>query len=148
MNLRQEFFSREILEDSMQLADLVKLNDEELPRIMKLFGLDHHNEIASANALMERHRLKLICVTRGQRGSLLLTPQGLHEHPGYHIQVADTVGAGDAFTAGLVSEYMKGSSLTEMNETANRVGAWVASQIGAMPSPGRSGIRAEMKRVG
>jgi fructokinase len=147
VNLRQNFFSREILEDSMQLADVVKLNHEELPRIAQLFGIHHRDEIGSADTLMERHDLKLICITRGCNGSLLITPQGLNEHKGYRIQVADTVGAGDAFTAGLVTEFMRGSSIKEMNETANRVGAWVASQVGAMPSPGEGGIRAEMARI-
>src|SRR5438552_5440110 len=140
VNLRQAFFSREIVAISMQHADIVKLNDDELPRIMQLFGLDHHEEIASARALMEQHHLKLICVTRGCRGSLLMNSSEMHEHPGYQIRVADAVGAGDAFTAGLVHQYMRGSSLPEMNEMANRVGAWVASKIGAMPSPGRDGI--------
>ena len=148
VNLRQTFFSAEILAGSMKLADVVKLNDEELPRIMQLFGLAHREEIASAHALMELHHLQLICVTRGSRGSLLISRQGLHEHPGYHIQVADTIGAGDAFTAGLVHEYMRGSSLSEMNESANRLGAWVASHTGAMPSPGKGGIQNELARIG
>ena len=148
VNLRQAFFSREVLSDSMKFADIVKLNHEELPRIMQLFGLEHRDEIASADALMELHHLKLICVTRGCRGSLLINSQGLNEHPGYRIQVADAIGAGDAFTAGLVHEYLRGSSLSEMNEIANRVGAWVASQVGAMPSPGDGGIRSDMARIG
>lgn len=148
VNLRQSFFSREVLEESMKRADIVKLNHEELPRIMQLFGLDHRDEIASADTLMERHRLKLICVTRGCRGSLLIGPSGLNEHPGYRIQVADAIGAGDAFTAGLVHEYLRGTPLPEMNETANRVGAWVASRVGAMPTPGADGIRGELLRVG
>ena len=148
VNLRQAFFSQEVLSDSMKFADIVKLNHEELPRIMQLSGLDHRDEIASADALMDLYHLKLICVTRGCRGSLLISQQGLNEHPGYRIQVADAVGAGDAFTAGLAHEYMRRSSLPEMNETANRVGAWVASRVGAMPSPVAGGIRDEMARIG
>ncbi len=147
VNLRQAFFSKEVLTESMKIADIVKLNHEELPRIMQLFGLEHRDEIASADSLMELHHLKLVCVTRGCRGSLLIGQQGLNDHPGYRIQVADTIGAGDAFTAGLVHEHMRGSSLPEMNETANRVGAWVASQVGAMPLPGAGGIRSEMARI-
>jgi fructokinase len=147
VNLRQAFFSQEVLSGSMKAADIVKLNHEELPRIMQLFGLQHRDEIASGDSLMELHHLKLICVTRGCRGSLLVSQQGLNEHPGYRIRVADAIGAGDAFTAGLVHEYLRGSSLPEMNETANRVGAWVASRVGAMPSPGAGGIRDEMARI-
>jgi len=148
VNLRQAFFSQEVLAESMKVADIVKLNHEELPRIMQLFGLEHRDEIASADALMEFHHLKLICVTRGCRGSLLISQQELNEHPGYRIQVADAIGAGDSFTAGLVHEYIRGSSLPQMNATANRVGAWVASQVGAMPSPGKGGIRDAMARIG
>jgi fructokinase len=148
VNLRQTFFSTEVLAESMKLADIVKLNHEELPRIVQLFGIEHRDEITSADSLMELHNLKLVCVTRGCRGSLLISQQGLNEHAGYRIQVADAIGAGDAFTAALVHEYMRGATLPEMNETANRAGAWVASQVGAMPSPGEGGIRSEMARIG
>jgi len=135
-----------VLAESMQAADIVKLNHEELPRIMELFGHPQREEIAAADLLAETYHLKLICVTRGCRGSLLIREGSVDEHPGYRIRVADTVGAGDAFTAGLVREYLRGSSLPAMNETANRVGAWVASQVGAMPSPGE-GIERELARI-
>jgi fructokinase len=148
VNLRQVFFSQDILAESMRVADIVKLNHEELPRIMQLFGLEHRDEIASAGLLLRQHHLKLVCVTRGDRGSLLIDAQGRNEHPGYRIRVADAIGAGDAFTAGLVNEYLRGSSLPQMNETANRAGAWVASQVGATPAPGEGGIQREMAQVG
>jgi fructokinase len=147
VNLRQSFFSEEILAHSIKLADIVKLNHEEFPKITRLFGLSGRDEITSVKSLLDLHRVKLICLTRGCRGSLLMSQQGLHEHPGYRIQVADAIGAGDAFTAGLVHEYLRGTSLSQMNETANRVGAWVASRVGAMPSPGKGGIRNEMSRI-
>lgn len=148
VNLRQTFFSEEVLTDSMKMAQIVKLNHEELPRIMQLFGLDHRDEITSADALMELHHLKMVCITRGCRGSLLINQESLNEHPGYRIKMGDAIGAGDAFTAGLVHEYMRGASLPDMNETANRVGAWVASQTGAMPTPGEGGIRGEIAAIG
>ena len=147
VNLRQSFFSEEILAHSIKLADIVKLNHEELPKLTRLFGLSGRDEITSVKSLLDLHRVKLICLTRGCRGSLLMSQQGLHEHPGYRIQVADAIGAGDAFTAGLVHEYLRGTSLSQMNETANRVGAWVASRVGAMPSPGKGGIRNELSRI-
>jgi fructokinase len=147
VNLRQSFFSEEILAHSIKLADIVKLNHEELPKLTRLFGLSGRDEITSVKSLLDSHRVKLICLTRGCRGSLLMSQQGLHEHPGYRIQVADAIGAGDAFTAGLVHEYLRGTSLSQMNETANRVGAWVASRVGAMPSPGKGGIRNELSRI-
>jgi fructokinase len=84
--------------------------------------------------LLSSHDLKLVCVTRGSGGSLLISADECSEHPGFKVKVADTVGAGDAFTAALVHGYLRGSSLTQINETANRVGAWVASQPGATPT--------------
>jgi len=74
-----------------------------------------------------------VCITRGPNGSLLVTSSAEHEHPGFRVKIADTVGAGDAFTATMVHHALRGSSLPVMNAAANRMGAWVASQEGAMP---------------
>jgi fructokinase len=147
VNLRQAFHSKEILAESMRLADILKLNHEELPRIMQMFGLEHRDEIASADTLVESYDLKLICVTRGCHGSLLINHQTLDEHPGYRIQMGDAIGAGDAFTAALVHEYLQGAPISRMNETANRVGAWVASRAGAMPVPRDGGIQYELSQI-
>ncbi len=133
VNLRQSFYTAEILSDSMNLATIVKLNDEELRQIMELFGLEHQEEELSAASLLAQHHLKLICVTRGSNGSLLLSASARSEHPGFRVRVADTVGAGDAFTATVVHEYLRGVSLDRMNDVANRVAAWVASERGATP---------------
>lgn len=149
VNLRQCFFTRDILNRSMGVADIVKLNHEELPRIMHLLELAEGDERSSARRLASLHTLKMVCVTRGPGGSLLVTPdRGIAEHPGYRVKVADTVGSGDAFTAALVYEYLRGSSLDEMSETANRVGAWVASQVGGMPAPPSGGLQAALARIG
>lgn len=135
VNLRQNFYSRQILADSMSHATIVKLNHEELPKIMALFELEHRSEKDSARHLLFLHDLKLICVTRGDAGSLLISADEYSEHPGIKVKVADTVGAGDAFTAAMVHGYLRGAPLAQINETANRVGAWVASQSGATPAP-------------
>ena len=147
VNLRQAFYSKEIIAESMKLADIVKLNHEELPRIMQMFGLQHRDEISSANSLVQLHGLKLICVTRGCRGSLLINHQTLDEHPGYRIQIGDAIGAGDAFTAALVYKYLQGAPIARMNETANRMGAWVASRVGAMPVPRDGDIQEELSHI-
>ncbi len=139
VNLRQNFYSVEVLAESMKLATIVKLNHEELPKIMSLFELETRGEEASARQLLS-HEVKLVCVTRGNGGSLLVSADELSEHPGFKVKVADTVGAGDAFTAALVHGYLRGTSLSQINETANRVGAWVASQSGATPSLKRDGL--------
>lgn len=147
VNLRQAFYSKEILQESMAIADIVKLNHEELPQVMSLFELPYGDEVSAADRLLSMHRLKVICVTRGARGSLLIRDHTLDEHPGYRVRVADTIGSGDAFTAGLVCEYLRGAGLTQMNDTANRVGAWVASQVGGMPRPGENGMEYELSRM-
>ena len=134
VNLRQNFYSMEVLAESMKLATIVKLNHEELPKIMRLFELEARSEEASARHLLSQE-VKLVCVTRGNGGSLLVSADELNEHPGFKVKVADTVGAGDAFTAALVHGYLRGTPLAQINETANRVGAWVASQPGATPAP-------------
>ena len=69
------------------------------------------------------------------------------EHPGFQVRVADTVGSGDAFTAGLVHEYLQGASLALMNEVANLVGAWVASEVGAMPTPKRGALENSLAEI-
>jgi fructokinase len=147
VNLRQSYYSKETLSESMKLADIVKLNDEELPKIMALANLSHKDELTSAQRLMNAYDLKLVCVTRGGRGSLLARAQESSEHPGFRVQVADTVGSGDAFTAGLVHEYLHGASLALMNEVANLVGAWVASEVGAMPTPKRGALENSLAEI-
>jgi len=135
VNLRQNFYTAQVLAESMKLATIVKLNHEELPRIMHFLEHENTAEKESARRLLSSHNLKLVCVTRGSRGSLLVSKSGSSEHAGFRVKVADTIGAGDAFTAGLTHEYLHGASLDGMNEVANRVGAWVASQPGATPTP-------------
>ena len=148
VNLRQNFFTAQVLAESMRLATLVKLNHEELPRLMRLFELDHHSEEDSARRLLSLHDLKLVCITRGNGGSLLVSAAECSEHPGFKVKVADTVGAGDAFTAALVHGYLRGTSLAQINENANRVGAWVASQSGATPAPKVGGMEQTLAAIG
>ena len=135
VNLRQNFYSRDVLSEAIKLATIVKLNHDELPKIMQLFELENRGEKDSARRLLSEYDLKLVCVTRGDRGSLLISAHEYHEHAGIKVKVADTVGAGDAFTATLVHGYLRGASLAQINDAANRVGAWVASQSGATPTP-------------
>jgi fructokinase len=93
-------------------------------------------------------KLPLICVTRGELGSLLVSDSEEHEHPGYRVRVRDTVGSGDAFTAALVNKYLHGASLAEANDFANRMGAWLASNSGAMPPAPDEGLVAALAEIG
>jgi fructokinase len=147
VNLRQSYYSQEVLAESMRLADIVKLNDEELPIIMRLGEFPHKDELLSARVLLNAYDLKLVCITRGGNGSLLVQGGDTSEHPGFRVRVVDTVGSGDAFTAGLLHEYLHGASLGLMNEVANLVGAWVASEVGAMPAPKRGALEHSLAEI-
>jgi fructokinase len=135
VNLRQAFYSADVLEESAKLAEIIKLNEDELQSVAELLGFegDAKDQKAIALWLVREYDLKLVCVTRGALGSLLVTAKAWNEHPGFATQVADAVGAGDAFTAALVHHYLREASLAAMNKAANRMGGWVASQVGATP---------------
>jgi fructokinase len=135
VNLRQSFFSADILRESAKSADIMKVNEDELVRVSALLGYKSNTKEAAASWLLQTCGLKLVCVTEGPSGSSLVAADGVHRHPGFPTQVADTVGAGDAFTAALIHHYLRGATLDEMNEAANRMGSWVASQVGATPKP-------------
>jgi len=134
VNLRQSYYSAEILGASAEKADILKLNEDEVPVVMQSLAAPKVDQLHAAQWLLQRFELKLVCVTRGGSGSLLVNRNAHDEHPGYRVTVADTVGAGDAFTATLVHHYLRGSNLATMNDAANRMGAWIASVPGATPA--------------
>jgi fructokinase len=148
VNLRQQFFSAEIIWQSLQRANAMKLSHEEVPRLKQLLGVTENDDISFCRSLMQRFDVKLICITRGANGSLLCDGRDVHEHAGYRVKVENTVGAGDAFTAALVHEYLRQRTLAEMNDTANRMGAWVASQSGAMPASPAYGLDRALADLG
>ena len=139
VNLRSPYFSSEVIEESLELATVVKMNDDEVPRILSLLGLPalEHGPAAlltSAQRLIEEFPgLNLVAITRGAHGSLLVAPDEWHEHPGIPTKVVDTIGAGDAFTAAMIHYLLRGADLATLNEAGNRWGSWVASNSGAMP---------------
>ncbi|MDE3200502.1 MAG: carbohydrate kinase, partial [Acidobacteriota bacterium] len=140
VNLRAPYFSSEVIQESLELATVVKLNDAEVPQVVSLLGLPadeegggNHLRLSAQRLLEEFPTLQMVAVTRGAHGSLLVTREEWHEHPGVSAQVADTIGAGDAFTAALIHFMLQGAGLERLNEAGNRWGSWVASQSGAMP---------------
>ena len=137
-NLRQSFYNRDVLQRSLRHAHILKLNEHELPRVSLLLGFESGDEESLARRLLKEYGLRLVCITRGASGSLLVSHDQTVEHKGFCVKVADAVGAGDAFTACLAHHYIRGSSLEEINESANRLASWVATQTGATPA-----IRAE-----
>jgi len=144
VNLRAPFYSGEILQESLELATVVKMNDAEVPLVLGLLGLESQVDSEVARGLDELRTgamcllrefpaLKMVAVTRGGEGSLLVTREDFHQHPGIATNVVDTIGAGDAFTAAMTHYMLRGASLSLLNEAGNRWGSWVASQAGAMP---------------
>ena len=145
VNLRAPFYSAEVIQQSLELATVLKMNDAELPRVLALLGLKVENELApgpsrltderqgAARLLREFPLLQMVAVTRGAHGSLLVTRKAWHEHPGIPVKVADAIGAGDAFTAAMIHFLLRGADLATLNEAGNRWGSWVSSQSGAMP---------------
>lgn len=144
VNLRQSFYAAEIIAKSAAHANVLKLNHEEAPRIAALLGIEAEDSFSFCSQMAQTFGLHLICVTRGANGSLLSDGIHAHEHPGFRIAVQDTVGSGDAFTAALVHAYLCGRSLAEMNDAANRLGAWVASCPGAMPPVAAEGLESAL----
>lgn len=133
INLRQNFYSAEIIESSLHRADIFKLNDEELEIVSTLMALTGQTEEV-IDTLLGRYNLKMVILSMGEKGSCLVTPTKTSHHPGYKAKVVDTIGAGDAFTAAATICYLQGLTLDEMNEQANRVASFVCSQRGAMNS--------------
>ena len=133
MNLRQSFYSEEIIDESLRLSQVVKLNHQESLEITEMFGLGGSNVEERARGLLQAYNVELVCVTRGAQGSLIVTDTEVVEHPGVQITIADAVGAGDAFTATLTHHYLRGAPLNRISQAANHLGAWIASQVGATP---------------
>jgi fructokinase len=114
-------------------ADVVKLNEHELERMAAWFGLPAGRR-EGATALAARFGCPTVCVTRGAAGAALLNDGRWSEHPGYRVEVRDTVGAGDAFLAALLSGLLAGRDDARVLRDANRRGATVAAQFGAVPA--------------
>ena len=134
VNLRQRFYSPELIERSLRIANILKINDAELPVLAELlrFNGDVRSQLAE---IANRYSLRLIALTRGAHGSLLLANGRWSEHQGVPTSVADTIGAGDSFTAAMTLGYLFGWDLDKINNQANRVAAFVASRPGGTPDP-------------
>jgi fructokinase len=143
-NLREMFFSADTLRRAFQYADIVKLNEQELFQVSSSLELGGGDEIEISRKLLSKFDLDLVCVTRGARGSLLISEHELITHHGVDAKVADAIGAGDAFTACVAHYYILGRPLQEISELANRFAAWVATQVGATPPVSKSQLAAIM----
>ena len=132
INLRQQYYGPEVIDESLCLSDILKINDEEIRIVADMFQLEG-DDIAACRALVRRYGLKLAILTKGADGSVVITeneaiPQAVHP-----VKVVDTVGAGDSFTAAFVVAYLRGDSLSDAQRLANETAAYVCSCQGAMP---------------
>jgi len=132
VNLRQNYYSSRLINESLAFANVLKLNDTELPQLAAFLDLSG-DERSQIRQLAERNLLRAVACTRGKRGSLLYSDGRWSEHPGLPANVVDTVGAGDSFTAVLTLGLLAGWELDRINAVANEVAAHVCSQPGATP---------------
>lgn len=132
INLRQHYYSKEVIEASLELSDILKINDEEIRIVANLFNLTG-DDTAACRALIERYGLKLVILTRGADGSEVITADEAIPQAVGQVEVVDTVGAGDSFTAAFVVAYLRGDSLADAQRLANETAAYVCSCKGAMP---------------
>ena len=133
INLRQHFHSPEIITESLEFATILKLNDEELPVLSGLFALtgEVKNQLKQ---LLNRFNLRYIVYTMGEKGSIIINDNEFSFLEAPKVVVSDTVGAGDSFTAVLVSGMLQGIPLTKVHEAATRIAAYVCTQKGATPA--------------
>lgn len=132
INLRQRYFNKETIVKSLQLADVLKLNDEELPILSQYFDLkgEVDNQL---KAIIKKFCLKYIVYTMGSEGSIIISPDDYSFMKAPKVNVCDTVGAGDSFTATLVAGLLHQTSLREVHKNATEVAAYVCTQKGAIP---------------
>lgn len=133
INLRQHFYNKTILEDSLNLANMLKINDEEVIIVSELFGMHGKNEQEICNSILKEYNLDLVILTKGIDGSFVFTPKETSYQPTPKVHVADTVGAGDSFTAAFVASYLHGERIADAHQLAVEVSGYVCTQHGAMP---------------
>ncbi len=132
INLRQTFYSREVILASLEAASALKLNDEELPVVASLLDLAGSEE-EQLRAIIERCNLRLAVLTCGPKGALMMTPEGSNFAAPPDEPVVNTVGAGDSFTAATIMGFLKGTPLVDINRHANALATYVCTQHGAVP---------------
>ncbi len=133
VNLRQGFYNKEILCNSMKRCNILKINDEELVTVSRMFGYPGIDLQDKCWILLGKYNLKMLILTCGINGSYVFTPGSVSFQPTPKVEVADTVGAGDSFTAAFISQILKGKSVTEAHACAVQTSAFVCTKKGAMP---------------
>ena len=133
INLRQNFYTKEVLEEAFRGCDILKLNDEELVVISRLFDGPGLGLEEKCWHIYKEYGLKMLILTCGTDGSYVFYDGGMSYQVTPKVQVADTVGAGDSFTGSFVASILQGKSVPSAHETAVKVSAFICTQAGAMP---------------
>ncbi|MGL4411396.1 MAG: carbohydrate kinase family protein [Bacteroidales bacterium] len=133
VNLRQGFYNKEIICNSMERCNILKINDEELVTVSRMFGYPGIDLQDKCWILLGKYNLKMLILTCGINGSYVFTPGNVSFQTTPKVEVADTVGAGDSFTAAFISSIIKGKSVTEAHALAVQTSAFVCTKNGAMP---------------
>lgn len=133
INLRQHFYSQELIIHSLTRCNILKINDEEVALVGKLFGWEKINEMDICQMLLADYSLKMVVLTKGTQGSYVITATETSFQPTPIVDVADTVGAGDSFTGSFVASLLKGRSISDSHKLAVDVSAYICTQHGAMP---------------
>ena len=133
INLRQSFYTPRLLEESMSRCNILKINDEELELVSRLFGFHSISQADKSWILLAKYGLKMVILTSGTEGSYVFTPGKVSYQPTPRVIVADTVGAGDSFTGAFTAAILAGKPIEEAHKLAVEVSAYVCTQSGAMP---------------
>lgn len=134
VNLRGNFYNKEVLSEGVKHADILKINDEELVTIGRMFDFPGLDMEEKCRIIMHRYNLKMVVLTCGTNGSYVFAPNDLTSFkPTPKVEVADTVGAGDSFTGAFTAAILSGKTIQEAHELAVKVSAYVCTQKGAMP---------------
>ncbi len=134
VNLRQGFYNKDILCNSMERCNILKINDEELVTVSRMFGYPGIDLQDKCWILLGKYNLKMLILTCGINGSYVFTPGNVSFQPTPKVEVEDTVGAGDSFTAAFIASLLKGKSVAEAHSKAVLTSAYVCTQQGAMPT--------------
>lgn len=133
INLRQNFYTREVIRDSLELCNILKINDEEIMLVSGMFNYDSSNIDNVCRTIMEDFSLEMVILTCGTKGSYIFTKDDVSFMPTPKVNVADTVGAGDSFTGSFCAAILRGLPVAEAHKKAVEVSAYVCTQNGAMP---------------
>ena len=133
INLRQQFYTKEVIKESLKRCNILKINDEELVLIGRMFGYSGLDIENKCWLILGKYNLDMLVLTCGTNGSYVFTPGQMSFQETPKVEVADTVGAGDSFTGSFVGSILNGKPVPEAHKTAVHVSAFVCTQNGAMP---------------